>query len=158
MDPKQSQPNNIPQPPLPPVQVMPETQVTEPAAQVSQPAVIPSETVSPAQSGDSMSSKKSKFNIVMIVILIILVILTVSAIGYYFFLNSTKNNLVKVIPTPAVQAPTLTPTPTPEIDSKDTTDNSLNKDAATLDNNINSLDNDVKNVDTGFSDQQLILQ
>lgn len=135
---------------------------TNPTAQsnpipVAQPAQGTPPTINPVgqPAQPPLSSKKSGSSIFMVAILIILVICIVGVFGSLLFLNSNKANVAKVYPTPAtIQSPTVTPTPAAEINSKDTTNDSLDKDSSTLDKNINSLDTDVNNVDSGFSDQQ----
>lgn len=110
----------------------------------------------------SLPEKSNLGRNLIVAISAILIVFVLIGSGYMLFFSNTKKAAytaqVYNQPTAAV-APSLTPTPSVYlINVKDTSDNAINQDAQSTDQNLNSLDTDLNNVDQSFNDQQTNLQ
>jgi len=93
----------------------------------------------------------------------VLIVFILAGTGYVLFLSSFKkpvSNKIQVYNQSNVKVkPTITPTPSVyQINLKDTSDNAINNDTTTANENLNNLDSDMNNVDQSFNDQQTNLQ
>lgn len=147
---------NIPAQPIANPQPVPNPVTTsplpvEPVLDPNPPSPVP-----PVNSGN-------KFNkIVFSILILVLLLVVISGALYLYFMQGKKtyNATVYNQPTPIVKAQ-IKSTPTPpeaQINPNDTSNQALNQDSQTLDQNITNASSDLNNVDQGFSDQQANLQ
>jgi flagellar basal body-associated protein FliL len=111
-----------------------------------------------------MTQPKSNFgrNLVMI-ISAVLIVVVIAATGYLLVLGNAKktayNNVQSYIQPTLSVSPKASPTPSVyQINPKDTTDSAINNDTTVANQNLDSLDTDLNNVDQSFNDQQTNLQ
>jgi hypothetical protein len=111
-----------------------------------------------------MTQPKSNLgrNLVMI-ISAVLIVVVIAATGYLLILGSAKKasyNRVQGYIQPTITiSPKTSPTPSVyQVNPKDTTNAAINGDTTIANQNLNSLDTDLNNVDQSFSDQQTNLQ
>ena len=111
-----------------------------------------------------MNQPKSNLgrNLVMI-ISAVLIIVVVAATGYLLFLGNaqkTAYNKVQSYIQPTITiSPTTAPVPSVyQVNPKDTSNAAINSDTIVTNQNLNSLDTDLNNVDQSFNDQQTNLQ
>jgi hypothetical protein len=111
-----------------------------------------------------MNQPKSSLgrNLVMIISAVLIVVILVTT-GYLVFVGNAKKvayNKVQSYIQPTISvSPSATPTPSVyQINPKDTSDSAINSDTTVANQNLNSLDTDLNNVDQSFNDQQTNLQ
>ncbi len=117
---------------------------------ISQP-VQPPLGLEPNASPLPPKGNKKMLRIFAVVFILLLIIVT--SVLYFMTVSktqSTKSQVNEIIEL----SPTSTPTPTPEINPADTSDNTLDQDSTVLEQNINNLDSDAASIDSSFTDQQ----
>ncbi len=82
------------------------------------------------------------------------VLLMFTGVGYFYFQGNSTKQETKIIKQESSQTVEASPTD----DAKNTTDQQLDKDVKVLDQNIDSLNSDVTDIDKNLNEQQINLE